>query len=277
MSILVATVLPLLLSGLEPALAITSTAAPAASRPAPVTTTPVPAVVQTPPNAAGAHVIPVNAPQAPAPQIPAPQTSAPQASAPQTPPAAGAPPSPATLSRDAALDKAAAALSGVKTAKGQFTQIDSMGGVATGDFYISRPGRVRFDYDSPEPMHIVSDGVSISIEEPKRSTYDAVPLASTPLNLFLRSNVDLKKDGSVVDVTENGGVVFLTLEDRTGEAQGQMTLEFRASDFELMGWRAVDGQGQETRVRLSNVEKNARVSNALFVVTDPADRDRNRR
>ncbi len=159
----------------------------------------------------------------------------------------------------------------MKTAQGKFTQVDVEGQTSSGDFYISRPGKVRFDYARPERMHIVSDGTSVSIDEPARKAYDAVPLSSTPLGLFLRSNVDLKRDGSVTDVTTQNGSHFVTLVDKTGEAEGKMILEFRASDFELLGWRALDGAGAETRVRLSDTRKNVSLQPSLFVVRDPAD------
>jgi hypothetical protein len=56
----------------------------------------------------------------------------------------------------------------------------------------------------------------------------------------------LKKDGSVTDVTTSNGFHFVTLVDKTGEAEGKMILQFRATDFALLGWRQVDGTGAET-------------------------------
>jgi outer membrane lipoprotein-sorting protein len=243
MSTLVSILLPALLAGVTTQTAVTAPAK-----------TPAPIVKQ-----AGKQPVLVRAPQTP----------------PNAQPAATPAATPAALDKAALLDKAAEGLKALKTAKGAFTQIDDRGGVASGDFYISRPGKVRFDYLKPEPMHIVSDGTTVSIEEPKRGAYDAVPLASTPLNLFLRANIDLKKDGSVTDARQKDGSVFLTLVDKTGETEGKMTLEFRSTDYELLGWRAIDAQGAETSVKLTGLQKNAAVSNALFVVKDPADRRTN--
>src|SRR5690348_12363555 len=124
---------------------------------------------------------------------------------------------PAASDRNAIIDRVARALSDTRTAQGTFTQVDPQGSPSSGVFYINRPGKVRFEYTSPEPIFIVSNGVSVSIEEPKRKSYDAVPLSSTPLNLFLRSNIDLRKDGSVTDVTTSNGSHFVTLVDKTGE------------------------------------------------------------
>ena len=184
---------------------------------------------------------------------------------------------PGTLDRNAIIDRVAKAMTDTKTVQGQFTQVDPSGSPSNGSFYISRPGKVRFEYTKPEPIFIVSDGTTVSIEETKRKSYDAVPLASTPLNLFLRSNIDLKKDGSVADVQTSGGNYFVTLVDKTGEAEGKMILQFRQADFELMGWRQVDGTGAETSVKLNNIQKNVALKASLFVVKDPADAGDDRR
>ncbi len=295
MSIMITTLFPILLSGAAAAQTLpqvftdalvqsrTHYAARAAAV-APPVAVPVAAPVIAP---APAKPVPVKATapaSRPGPAVIAPVITpaiAPPAAAALPPPVEAAPPaaelirvqapgSPA-LDRAAIIDRAGKALETVKTAEGQFSQVDPAGAQSSGKFYISRPGKVRFEYKAPEAMFIVSDGVSVSIEEPKRKAYDAVPLSSTPLNLFLRSNVDLRRDGSVTDVSSSNGSHFVTLKDRTGEAEGSMTLEFRASDFELLGWRALDGAGGETRVRLTDVKTNGRVSAALFVVRDPSD------
>ena len=181
------------------------------------------------------------------------------------------------VDRNAVIDRVGKALTEVRTAQGKFTQIDAQGRQSSGNFYINRPGKVRFEYTTPEPVFIISDGTTVSIYEPKRKSYDSGPLKYSTLNLFLRSNVDLKRDGSVTDVTASNGSHFVTLVDKSGEAQGKMVLEFRSSDFELLGWRTIDGAGAETKVRLSDTQRNVSLKQALFVVQDPADARRDDR
>lgn len=183
----------------------------------------------------------------------------------------------AAMDRNAIIDRVAKAMTDTKTVQGRFTQVDPAGSPSSGSFYINRPGKVRFEYTSPEPIFIVSDGTTVSIEEPKRKAYDAIPLASTPLHLFLRSNIDLRKDGSVTDVSTSNGSHFVTLVDKTGEAEGKMVLQFRTTDFELLGWRQIDGTGAETRVQLADMKKNASLKPSLFVVRDPSDNGDSRR
>jgi outer membrane lipoprotein-sorting protein len=277
MSILLSTLFPLALSGSVlpaataqplPALAQPAKAHPAKPIPVKVTPTAKPAIVTAP------HAL-ASAPQTLAGQPPqGAQLIQIQQPGPSPAPQATAP---AATDRAAIIDRVSKALSEVKTAQGKFTQVEAKGGTSSGAFYISRPGKIRFEYTAPEPMFIISDGVSVSIEEPKRESYDAVPLSSTQFHLFLRSNVDLKRDGSVTDVTPSNGSYFVTLVDKTGEADGKMILEFRASDFELLGWRAITSTNGETRVKLTDVKKNVALKPSLFVVKDPADRGDDRR
>jgi outer membrane lipoprotein-sorting protein len=271
MSILLATVFPLALSGAG----LGAVAAPAAPAPVaqPVRTVPTVVGALTP----AVLVAPPSIPIAPAARAVAPAVAPVVAPAPEPILFQAPSPTPApepNLSKDEIIDRVSRAFTEVRTAQGSFMQVDARGATSTGSFYINRPGRIRFDYDSPERMHIVSDGTTVSVEEPARKTCDAVPLSSTPLHLFLRSNVDLKRDGSVADVSSSSGSHFVTLVDRTGEAEGRMILEFRASDFELLGWRAIDGQDMETRVRLSGVRQNVSLRASLFVVRDCEDERR---
>ena len=179
----------------------------------------------------------------------------------------------AALDKDAIIDKAGKALGSVKTAKGRFTQVDQSG-TQSGYFYISRPGKIRFEYITPEPMFIISDGVTVSMQEPKRKSYDSAPLASTSFSLFLKSDVDLKKSGNVTGTSSHDGAYFVTLVDKSGEAQGKIELEFGAAAFDLRGWTATDGSGAKTRVKLTDAQTNVALQPALFVVKAPEDEER---
>ena len=61
------------------------------------------------------------------------------------------------------------------------------------------------------------------------------------------------------------------------KAEGKMILQFRSSDFELLGWRQIDGTGAETRVQLADMKKNVSMKASLFVVKDPSDVNDERR
>lgn len=179
--------------------------------------------------------------------------------------------------RQEILDKAASALASAKTAKGRFTQVAPDGGVTHGDFALRRPGRMRFDYDAPTPILIVSDGTTVAMQDSELETVDRVPLASTPLGLILDDELDLRTEARVIDVKRGNSQVSVTLEDRSGEAEGQLTLYFDSETYDLLSWQALDANRQTTLVRLDEVKTNVGVDPRLFILDDPADEEEEER
>lgn len=168
--------------------------------------------------------------------------------------------------RSKLLKDAARALAAVKTARGRFEQYSPDGAYSTGQFALSRPGRVRFDYDDPVPLLLVSDGTTVALQDSDLETTDRVPLASTPLSLLLSSTLDFEKDAEVVDVRRMGDQTNITVRDRTGEMDGTLTVVL--ADNALTGWRTVDANGGRTSVLLSGVETGAKLNPRLFILKD---------
>ena len=179
--------------------------------------------------------------------------------------------------RQAILDKAASALAAAKTAKGRFVQVSPDGSVTRGDFALRRPGRMRFDYDDPTPILIVADGTTVAMEDSELETVDRVPLASTPLGLILDDELDFQTDARVIDVKSRNNQVAITLESRSDEAEGQLTLYFDSETYALLSWNALDANRQTTLVRLDDVKTNVRLDPRLFILEDPADEEEDER
>ena len=173
--------------------------------------------------------------------------------------------------RAAILVKAAAALSAAETAKGDFSQVAPNGNVTTGSFALRRPGRMRFDYDAPTPVLIVADGATVAMEDRELETVDRIPLASTPLGLVLDDELDFQTEAEVTDVTQTSDRISISMRDRTGEADGELTLIFDAANYDLLGWTTFDADRQTTTVALQDVETNVSIDPRLFRIEDPAD------
>jgi outer membrane lipoprotein-sorting protein len=187
------------------------------------------------------------------------------------PPLAAPAATPATLTaaeRAKILKDAAKALATVKTARGKFEQVGPDGSLSTGQFAMSRPGKVRFDYDDPTPLLLVSDGTTVALQDADLETTDRVPLSSTPLALLLSAKIDFDKQAEVVDVRRSGDRTNITVRDKSGEMEGTLTMILSSSDNALTGWRTVDGNGGRTSVLLSGVETGKKLNPRLFILRD---------
>ncbi|WOR14644.1 outer-membrane lipoprotein carrier protein LolA [Hyphomonas sp. FCG-A18] len=178
-----------------------------------------------------------------------------------------------TQSYTVLLDRARLALSSAKTAKGRFTQANADGSLYGGDFAISRPGKLRFEYDAPVPVLIVSDGTTVAMEDRDLETIDRVPLGATPLGLILNDELEFTDDVIVTDVSETQAAFEITVEDASGEMPGTLTMQFNQAENALIGWRAVDAELNTTIVALQDVETNTRINPREFILRDAEDEE----
>ncbi|MET0942083.1 MAG: outer-membrane lipoprotein carrier protein LolA, partial [Mesorhizobium sp.] len=79
------------------------------------------------------------------------------------------PVSKAEAASDAAR-KIADHFSSIRTMSGDFVQFGPRGEQTGGQFYIARPGKVRFNYEAPSAYRVISDGKSVVIVNKKLRT-----------------------------------------------------------------------------------------------------------
>lgn len=170
--------------------------------------------------------------------------------------------------RDAALAQADGVLNSVTRLQGHFVQNSPDGSRAAGMFYMQRPGRLRFEYDPPATMLIVSDGSVVAMRDRALRTTERTPLRSTPLNLILRTHVDLAHDARITRVARQGDWLLITARDRSGQTDGAITLDFYGPNAELRSWEVVDATGAHTRIALSDLTQPASFDNRLFRLED---------
>jgi outer membrane lipoprotein-sorting protein len=159
-----------------------------------------------------------------------------------------------------------ARLSTIDTMDGEFVQFNPNGDQLQGRFFISRPGRVRFQYDPPTTVSVVADGKSVLVFDKKLQTYDIWPLSQTPLRLLLDKSLDLANSDRVTRVGVAPDLVEVELHDETRFSAGTLNLIFDRTTYELRQWTVTDQQGLQTMVALYNVETGKPLDSDLFKI-----------
>ena len=169
------------------------------------------------------------------------------------------------LNEQAAVARANAALNSLVTMSADFSQVSGDGRRLTGLVYVQRPGRLRFEYNKPSTLEIVSDGATVLVRDRKLNTSDPYPITQTPLKFLLSSRIDLGRDTAVRSVGNSGDGVQVTIEDNsTLGGTSRITLTFDPDITMLKRWRVTDPQGFTTTVSLSDVEKNKPIDPKVF-------------
>jgi len=172
-----------------------------------------------------------------------------------------------TPAQRAQVDKVSAYLSSVQQLIGTFVQVGPDGTRTKGEFYIQKPGKVRFEYEPPTPIEIVADGQSVVVRDRKLATQDLYPLSQTPLRYLLKDRIDLLKDTNVVEVRSDDMYVTITIEEKQAViGTSRLMMMMAAKDYQLKQWTVTDPQGFDTTVAVSNLDSSKRPDPSMFKI-----------
>lgn len=171
--------------------------------------------------------------------------------------------------QDAAdLDRLETYLNSFKTMQGDFVQIGPNGQIDQGTFYLSKPGKMRFEYQPPNPVLVVADGSSVTVTNTRLNTADHYPLFTTPLYFLLSDNIHLKRNERIVGVEHQEGSLIIDARSNDRRSTGNITVVFAEPTLELRQWTIIDAQGLATTVSLRNAQTGVELSPSLFEPKD---------
>lgn len=174
------------------------------------------------------------------------------------------------------LDDLSAYLNRMKTAQADFTQINDDGTISTGTLMLKRPGRMRFEYASPNDLLVLASSGAVAIYDPKTADNgpETYPLNQTPLSIILAERVDLARADMVVGHAYDGTATTITAQDPDHPEYGNLQLVFTDNPVQLRQWVVNDDSGASTTVVLGAMETGIALNNRLFTITQPDQRDK---
>lgn len=157
-------------------------------------------------------------------------------------------------------------LSNIQTLVGDFVQVGPDGARTEGQFFIQKPGKVRFEYKPPSRVDVIADGQSVVVRDRKLATQDLYPLSQTPLRYLLSDRIDLGHDTNLVSVAVDDVFVTLVIEEKQFVGTNRLVLMFGAKDLQLRQWTVTDPQGYDTTVAVYNLDTKKKPDPDLFKI-----------
>jgi len=184
--------------------------------------------------------------------------------------AGAAPIAAAALSAEdsATLQRIALYLNGIRTMTGRFQQTAS-GGVSTGRVWIARPGRMRFEYDPPNPTVVLADMFYVYYWDNELKQTQQISLKSTPAWFLLRDPIGFTADVTVTRFERSGNVIRVSVVETAQPEAGTLTMVFTENPLILQQWNVVDQQGKATTVALHDLQFGMALDPKLFQYQDP--------
>lgn len=164
-------------------------------------------------------------------------------------------------------------LNSITTLRSRFLQISPAGDIARGTVLISRPGKMRIDYDPPVPVLIVTEGGWLMFYDKELEASSYTSLDDSLAGFLVRPRIQLGGDVKVRDLDRAKSVVRVTIVRRDAPESGALTLVFSENPLSLRQWTIIDGRGGETRVALENPLFNGKIDAKEFDFTPPERED----
>jgi outer membrane lipoprotein-sorting protein len=160
-------------------------------------------------------------------------------------------------------------LNEIRTMTSPFLQVAPDGGQTKGTFSLSRPGKIRIDYEPPSTLLVVGSGGPIAVYDRDLKQVNYVNPDQTPLGVLVREQIRLSGEITVTKFERGSNVLRVTLASTKDADAGRVTLTFDDRPLQLRQWVVTDPQGTETRVSLLDPRLGVALDAKLFTFIPP--------
>lgn len=166
------------------------------------------------------------------------------------------------------LQKVETMLKNIKTMKSRFSEFTSKDGdyMKHGDFYLSRPNKMRLIYDAPTELEFIADGNYFIYYDKSFDQVSYLEIDQTPAAILLKPDFTFDdKDFLVTNIAQELDEYKISAVKAQEPELGELTLIAGAEPIEFRQWELVDAKGIKSTVGLYETELNQPVDESLFI------------
>lgn len=157
-------------------------------------------------------------------------------------------------------------LNSITTLKASFLQIAPDGNTSTGTFYLSRPGKLRWEYNPPTPILIVANGSLITYYDSELKQASYISSKSSLAAFLTRKDIRFSGDVEITKSSISAGLMRISIIQKGKKDEGELTLIYETMPLALKKMEVIDASGQLTSITLSDLHYNIMLDNSLFIL-----------
>ena len=161
-------------------------------------------------------------------------------------------------------------LSGITTVVASFSQTSADGSVGAGKFFLKRPGKMRWQYEPPTPILLVSNGKTITYYDSSLDQLNYLPVDESLAAFIAQPTIKLDTDDILMERFEKkDGLIRTTVSRKAAPEEGTLTLVFNEKPLAISQMVIADGAGNATTVNFENAQTGVDLPEKLFTFEDP--------
>ncbi|WP_339052241.1 outer membrane lipoprotein carrier protein LolA [Candidatus Lariskella endosymbiont of Epinotia ramella] len=173
------------------------------------------------------------------------------------------------------LGNVQAYINSISTMQANFEERDLQKGIIrNGMLYISRPGKIKWEYESPDKRLVIASGDKVIYYDYALEELSTLPVKSNILKVLSKTPIDLHSDCQVISVYEdtNGNYVDVALTDKTQqEIENILILKFAVKPKISLSHIGLMGPNGEalTEISITNLQYGMKFGKDMFSFKDP--------
>ncbi|PPR79376.1 MAG: Outer-membrane lipoprotein carrier protein [Alphaproteobacteria bacterium MarineAlpha2_Bin1] len=153
----------------------------------------------------------------------------------------------------------------INTLQAKFIQLDENGIYKSGTLMVAKPGKIRFDYNKPSSVLIVSDGEYVIFYDKKVEQLNRIHINKIPIQFLLTNNFSFKKNNILIkNIQFEGNVITLSIQYDKNVLTNKIKLLFESNPLILRQWIVEDSQGYKTRISLEDINTDIKLDEKKF-------------
>ena len=171
-----------------------------------------------------------------------------------------------SLKSDENIKKIFSYLENFSTLKSDFVQINNNGSILTGKILLSRPGKIRIEYNE-NPLVVISDGKKVATVNKKLKNVTFYSLNDIPIKMLLYNDFELEKV-KILNYREKDNNLFLNLTEKKFAEEGFVEIIFEKNPFQMKKWTVISNDQSKTEVLLNNLEFDLKIKKNKFDISE---------
>jgi outer membrane lipoprotein-sorting protein len=167
-------------------------------------------------------------------------------------------------------------LNKMSSIEAEFVQISPDGDQQFGKFYLKKPGKMRWDYQSPKQFSIVINGNKLTHYDKQLDEASYGKSEEIAVHFLAKKEINLTKDMKVLSLdSATDGATHITLmpnvtSDKNKDYEKyKVRLVFKNKPLALQAVVMITPDGQYTRLNFIKLINDAKLDDKLFFIADP--------
>lgn len=158
-------------------------------------------------------------------------------------------------------------LNSIKNFSANFIQEAPDGQMASGKFYLSRPGKMKVEYLDGPPIDITVNQSTLLYYDRELEESSFIKTNTTPASFLTRRNISFKaKDIRIEDIKKTDTQIHISLSKKNSKYQGKFNLIFKTNPIEFIKMAVEDDAGNLTTINLLDQNFKPKLKRGLFTI-----------